>query len=49
MEVSNFCNTAAASVKSAKESSLKVNGAQLFNIMPRALRDIIVGIPEQFS
>ena len=49
MEVSNFCNTAAASVKRAKESSLKVNGAQLFNIMPRALRDIIVGIPEQFS
>ena len=49
MEVSPLCNKAPASVKRAKESSLKVKGAQLFNIIPRALRDITVGSPEQFK
>ena len=43
MKVSPLCNTAPASVKRAKESSLQVKGAQLFNIIPRALRDITVG------
>ena len=49
MQVSPLCNKAAASVKKAKESSLQVRGAQLFNTLPRALRDISVGSPEQFK
>ena len=37
MEVCPLNNAAPASVKKARESSLKVKGAQLFNIIPRAL------------
>ena len=33
----------------ARESLLKVKGAKLFNIIPRALRDISAGSPEQFK
>ena len=49
MKVSPICSRAAASVKNARESSLQVKGAQLFNTIPRALRDITVGSPEQFK
>ena len=49
MQVSPLFNKALASVKKAKEASLQVRGAQVFNIIPRALRDIIVGSPELFK
>ena len=49
MEVSPLNNAAPASVKKARESSLKVKGAQLFNIIPRALREISVGSTGQFK
>ena len=49
MEVNPLCTKAATSVKKARECSLKVKGAQLFNIIPRALRDIDTGTPEQFK
>ena len=49
MEVSPLNHAAPAPVKKARESSLKVKGAQLFNIIPRALRDISAGSPEQFK
>ena len=49
MEVSPLCNQAPASVRKAKESSLKVKGAQLFNCMPRALRDTNTGAPDEFK
>ena len=49
MEVSPLNNAAPASVKMARESSLKGKGDQLFNIIPRALRDISAGSPEQFK
>ena len=38
MQVSPLFNKALASVKKAKEASLQVRGAQVFNIIPRALR-----------
>ena len=49
MQVSPMCNRAATSVKNARESSLQVKGAQLFNTIPRALRDITAGSPDQFK
>jgi hypothetical protein len=49
IEVSPLNNAAPASVKKTRESSLKVKGAPLFNIIPRALRDISAGSPEQFK
>ena len=49
MQVSPLVNSAPASVKKAKESSLQVRGAQLFNVIPRALRDMIAGSPDQFK
>ena len=49
MQVSPLFNKALASVKKAKEASLQVRGAQVLNIIPRALRDIIVGSPELFK
>ena len=49
MVVSPLINRGPASLRKAKESSLQVRGAQLFNILPRALRDIMTGTPEQFK
>ena len=49
MQVSPLRNSAPASVKKAKESSLLVRGAQLFNSMPRFLRDIQSGTVENFK
>ena len=49
MQVSPLANRAPASVKKAKESSLQVRGAQLFNVIPRALRDITAGSPDQLK
>ena len=49
MQVRPLCSRAATSVKKARESSLQVKGAQLFNTIPRALRDITAGSPAQFK
>ena len=49
MMVSPQINKGPASLWKVKESSLKVRGAQLFNILLRALRDIMTSTPEQFK
>ena len=49
IQVSPLNNSAPAPVRRAKESSLLVRGAQLFNCMPRSLRDTTVGTPDQFK
>ena len=48
-QLSPLCNSAPASVRKAREASMLVRGAQLFNSMPRCLRDITTGTPEQFK
>ena len=47
--VPNYSAGAPSAVKRAKEASLAVQGAQLFNIIPRHLRDIKTGTVDQFK
>ena len=49
VQVSPLRNSAPASVRKAKESSLLVRGAHLFNSMPRILREIQYGTVENFK
>ena len=42
-------NKSPAAVKKARESSLQVRGAKLFNNIPREIRDTSTGTPEQFK
>ena len=49
VQVSPLCNSAPASVRKAREASMLVRGAQLFNSIPRCLRDITTGTTEQFK
>ena len=49
MQLAPLCNKAPASVKNARESSLQVRGAKLFNCIPRELRDMFTGTPEMFK
>ena len=49
MQVAAYCSKAPASVRNARESSLQVRGARLFNIIPRELRDTMTGTPDQFK
>ena len=49
MLLAPLCHAAPAAVKKAKESSLQVKGAQLFNCIPRELRDTFTGTAEQFK
>ena len=49
MQLAPLCNTAPAAVKRARESSLQVRGAKLFNCIPRDLRDTNTGTPDQFK
>ena len=42
-------NQSPPSVKRAREASLKVKGAKLFNIIPKELRDIKTGTVDQFK
>ena len=49
MQLAPLCNQAPASVRKARESSLQVRGARLFNCIPRELRDTSTGTPEQFK
>ena len=49
MVLAPLCNRAAASVRNAREASLQVRGAKLFNCIPRELRDTFSGTTEQFK
>jgi hypothetical protein len=49
MQLAPLRQAAPAAVKKAKESSLQVKGAQLFNCIPRELRDTFTGTAEQFK
>ena len=49
MVVSPLNRNGPASLRNARESSLQVRGAQLFNVIPRALRDMMTGTPDQFK
>ena len=49
MQLAPLCNQAASSVRKARESSLQVKGARLFNCIPRELRDSSTGTPDQFK
>ena len=49
MQLAGYCNKAPASVRNARESSLQVRGAKLFNIIPRELRDTMTGTSDQFK
>ena len=44
-----LCKTAPASVRRARESSLAVKGAALFNLCPRGLRDMASGHQDRFK
>ena len=49
MKIAPLCNSAPTAVKNARESSLLVWGAKLFNCMPRDLRDTTTGTPEHLK
>ena len=49
MQLAPLCNQAPASVRKARESSLQVKGARLFNCIPRELRDTSTGTSDQFK
>ena len=49
MQLAPLCNNAPAAVRNARESSLQVRGARLFNSIPRELRDIFTGTTDQFK
>ena len=44
-----FCTQAPSAVKKARESSLQVRGAKLFNCIPKEIRDTVTGTPEMFK
>ena len=47
--VANYPAHAPAAVRRAREASLSVQGAQLFNLLPRDLRDTLTGTVDQFK
>ena len=47
--VANYPSHAPSSVRKAREASLSVQGARLFNIIPRHLRDTSTGTVDQFK
>ena len=49
VDVAKFCSSAPAAVKKAREASLSVHGAKLFNLLPRHIRDISTGTTDQFK
>ena len=49
VEMGSYPTKAAAAVRKAKEASLAVHGAKLFNLLPRDIRDITTGTVEQFK
>ena len=49
MQVSPYHPSAPAAVRKAREASLSVKGAKLFNTLPRGLRDITTGTVDNFK
>ena len=49
MQVAPLKNSAPPAVKRAREASLQVRGAKLFNTIPRVLRDTFTGTTDQFK
>ena len=49
VDIPPYHPAAPASVRRAREASLAVQGARLFNLLPRGLRDIQTGTVEQFK
>ena len=49
MALAPLSNQAPSSVRKARESSLRVRGAKLFNIIPREIRDTSTGTTEMFK
>ena len=49
VEIPPYQRQAPAAVRKARESSLSVKGAKLFNLLPRDLRDTNTGTVEQFK
>ena len=49
MVLSPLCSSAPASVRRAREVSLQVKGAKLFNAIPRDIRDMSTGTTDQFK
>ena len=49
VQVGQYNRGAPAAVRQAKEASLCVHGAKLYNLLPRHLRDISTGTVDQFK
>ena len=49
MVLAPLCNQAPSAVRKARESSLQVRGARLFNCIPREIRDTVTGTPDMFK
>ena len=49
MQLAPLNNASPSAVKRAREASLQVKGAKLFNCIPRGLRDTFTGTAEQFK
>ena len=49
VEVVKYQASAPAAVRKAREASLPVHGARLFNLLPQHLRDMNVGTVDQFK
>ena len=49
VEIHPYQRQAPGAVRRARESSLSVKGARLFNLLPRDLRDTYTGSVEQFK
>ena len=49
VEVAQHHREAPAAVRRAREASLSVQGAKLFNLLPRHIRDMDTGTPDQFK
>ena len=49
VEVGKYQASAPAAVRQAREASMSVQGARLFNLLPQHLRDMNVGTVDQFK
>ena len=49
MVLKPLCSKAPAAVRKAREASLQVKGAKVFNCLPRGIRDIVTATPENFK
>ena len=49
MEVAKYPAYAPAAVRNAREASISVHGANLFNLLPRDIRDIDTGTVDMFK